>query len=164
MPRESRDGDASGPVSADGEVGADLTWLAHRAAAALADAFNEVSREAGLTDLRDWLVLALVSGGRERTQLEIANELGIDKTTLVSILDRLEKDGLIVRGVSARDRRARIPKATARGVEVKDRVAVARETAISRRLAAIPPVERARFHTMLWSIVEGTGPPPARSS
>jgi hypothetical protein len=32
---------------------------------------------AGLADLRDWLVLALISGdGTQRTQLEIATQLG----------------------------------------------------------------------------------------
>lgn len=135
---------------------ADLTWLAHRAADALGEAFNKVSREAGLADLRDWLVLALVSGDTQRTQLEIANELGIDKSTLVSIIDRLEKGGLIVRKLSERDRRVRIPAATPAGVEVKNKVAIARDAAINKRLAAIPVSERAMFHAMLWSIVEGS--------
>jgi DNA-binding MarR family transcriptional regulator len=135
----------------------DLTWLAHRAAGALSEAFNGVSREAGLADLRDWLVLALISGdGAQRTQLEIANQLGIDKSTLVPLLDRLERDGLIVRTTSERDRRVRIPQATPAGVEVVKKVAIARDAAINDRLAAIPPSERAAFHATLWSIVEGT--------
>ncbi|MBB6556286.1 MarR family winged helix-turn-helix transcriptional regulator [Nonomuraea rubra] len=145
MPRKSDRRDAA----------EDLTWLAHRAAEALKGAFNQVSRAAGLADLRDWLVLALVSDGSQRTQLEIARELDIDKTTLVAIIDRLEKDGLIVRNVSERDRRVRIPSATPRGVEVKNQVAIARDAAISARLAAIPAAEHAKFHGMLWSIVEG---------
>ena len=38
--------------------------------------------ESWLTDLRDWVVLALISGdGTERTQLEVATQLGIDKST-----------------------------------------------------------------------------------
>jgi DNA-binding MarR family transcriptional regulator len=133
----------------------DLTWLAHRAAEALEEAFNKVSREAGLADLRDWLVLALVSDGTQRTQLEIANQLGIDKSTLVPLLDRLEKDGLVVRTFSERDRRVRIPQATPAGVEVVSKVAIARDAAINDRLAAIPASERAIFHATLWSIVEG---------
>jgi DNA-binding MarR family transcriptional regulator len=141
-------------------AGADLTWLAHRAADALGEAFNKVSREAGLADLRHWLVLALVSDGPKRTQLEIAKQLGIDKTTLVSILDRLEKDGLIVRTHSENDRRVRIPEATPAGVEVFKKVSIAREAAIGERLAAIPASERAIFHKVLWSIVEST-PDPA---
>ncbi|MDQ7809010.1 MarR family transcriptional regulator [Amycolatopsis sp. A133] len=141
------------PPDASSAIG-DLTWLAHRAAAALGDAFNAVSRDAGLADLRDWLVLELISKGAERTQLEIATELGVDKTTLVSILDRMERDGLVVRELSSRDRRVRLPRATAKGIEVKDQVAIARDTAIMRRLSSIPTRDHARFHAMLWSIVQ----------
>jgi DNA-binding MarR family transcriptional regulator len=147
--------DSAGRGPAEGAASADLTWLAHRAAEALGEAFNQVSREAGLSDLRDWLVLALAADGPARTQLEIATELGIDKTTLVSILDRLERDGLIIRKVSPRDRRVRYPEVTPKGIEVKDQVAIARGTAVRKRLAAIPESEHARFHAMLWSIVEG---------
>ena len=137
----------------------DLTWLAYRAADALGQAFNQVSREAGLADLRDWLVLALISGdGTQRTQLEIATQLGIDKSTLVPLLDRLERYGLIVRTISERDRRVRIPRATPAGVEIVKKVAVARDAAINDRLAAIPPSERASFHATLWNIVESTPP------
>ena len=134
----------------------DLTWLAYRAAGALGEAFNKVSREAGLADLRDWLVLALISGdGTRRTQLEIATHLGIDKSTLVPLLDRLERDGLIIRATSERDRRVRIPQATPAGLKVVQEVAIARDAAINDRLAAIPPAERASFHATLWRIVAG---------
>jgi DNA-binding MarR family transcriptional regulator len=139
----------------------DLTWLAYRAAGALGEAFNKVSREAGLADLRDWLVLALISGdGTQRTQLEIATQLGIDKSTLVPLLDRLERDGLIVRSTSERDRRVRIPQATPVGIKVVKQVAIARDAAINDRLAAIPPAERASFHATLWKIVEGAATRP----
>lgn len=147
-------GDATHGVAKN--PGEDLTWLAHRAAEALGQAFNQVSRDAGLADLRDWLVLALIGDGTERTQLEIATHLGIDKSTLVPLLDRLEKDGLLVRTVSERDRRVRIPKPTAAGIEVVKKVAIARDAAINDRLGAIPPSERAAFHATLFSIVGAT--------
>ena len=149
-----------GPRAGTGNPGTgDLTWLAHRAAAALGEAFNKVSREAGLTDLRDWLVLVMAGDPGQRTQLEIATQLGIDKSTLVPILDRLERDGLIVRTFSERDRRVRIPRATPAGLAVASQVAIARDAAINDRLAAIPPSQRAAFHATLWSIVEGDTPP-----
>jgi MarR family transcriptional regulator, transcriptional regulator for hemolysin len=149
-----------GPRAGTGNPGTeDLTWLAYRAAAALGDAFNKVSREAGLADLRDWLVLVVARDPAQRTQLEIATQLGIDKSTLVPILDRLERDGLIVRTFSERDRRVRIPRATPAGDAVASQVAIARDAAINDRLAAIPPSQRAAFHATLWSIVEGGTPP-----
>jgi DNA-binding MarR family transcriptional regulator len=146
--------------TAEASVGAtDLVWLAHRATEALEETFNEVSRRAGLADLRDWLVLALINDGSKRTQLEIATHLGIDKSTLGLVLDRLEGRGLIVRAASSRDRRVRIPTATAAGKKVVKQVAVAREAAINERLAAIPAEERAAFHATLWRIVEGGSSP-----
>ena len=146
----------TGPAAAGGPGVDDLTWLAYRAADALGEAFNKVSREAGLADLRDWLVIALISGdGTQRTQLEIATQLGIDKSTLVPLLDRLERDGLIVRTTSERDRRVRIPQATPAGLKVVKQVAIARDAAINDRLAAIPLSERASFHATLWRIVGG---------
>lgn len=161
--QKGRRAKAAASPPATGNPGVDdLTWLAHRAAETLKEAFDKVSRDAGLADLRDWLVLALVSGdGTARTQLEIANQLGIDKSTLVPILDRLERDRLIVRTASERDRRVRIPQATPAGVTVVEKVAIARDTVINERLAAIPPAERANFHATLWHIVEGPAPGPA---
>ena len=87
------------------------------------------------------------------TDWHVAEE-GLDKSTLVPLLDRLERDGLIVRTVSERDRRARIPQATPAGVAMVKTVAIARDAAINDRLAAIPPSQRASFHATLWSIVE----------
>ena len=68
-------------------------------------------------------MLALISGDQAQlTQLEIATQLGIDKSTLVPLLRRLERDGLIVRTTSERDRRVRIPQATPAGVKVVKQV------------------------------------------
>ncbi|MDF1479935.1 MarR family transcriptional regulator [Leifsonia sp. H3M29-4] len=153
--------ESSGAATSDyaSDPSQDLSWLVHRAAESLADSFNAITREAGLTDLRDWLVLALISDGAGRTQGEIAAELSIDKTTLVAVLDRLQASGLITRSVSPHDRRARIPSITAKGLEAKTMVAVAKEAAIDQRLAAIPSNERAWFHSMLWRIVRDDSTP-----
>ncbi len=139
------------PPTADPD--SDLTWLVFRAADALAAAFNRAARQAGLADLRDWLVLALIGDGTDRTQFEIATHLGIDKSTLVPILDRLEKAGLLARTASGHDRRVRIPRPTQPGRDVVEAVAVARDHAIDERLAAISPAQRAAFHATLFSIV-----------
>ena len=139
------------------DAGSDLVWLAHRAAESLAESFNAVSRDSGLTDLRDWLVLALIDDGSARTQAEIAAELSIDKTTLVAILDRMERSGLVTRTISPADRRARVPHITDAGRLLKDQVTVAREAALDDRLAAISAGDRESFHATLLKIVTPQG-------
>jgi DNA-binding MarR family transcriptional regulator len=159
MTGKPQDSLAGAVASTPADPSGDLTWLVFRTADALAAAFNQAARDSGLTDLRDWLVLALISDGTERTQFEIASHLGIDKSTLVPILDRLEKAGLLVRTASERDRRVRIPRPTQTGREVADAVAVARDRAVNERLAAIPVAERAAFHATLFNIVQPAGGP-----
>jgi DNA-binding MarR family transcriptional regulator len=131
---------------------ADLTWLMHRAAEVLRSDFDGVAKAAGLADLRDWLVLSVVTDGIPRTQLEIARQLGIDKTTLISVLDRLEGHGYIVRSSSPTDRRVRIPAATQAGVAVFKRVTVERDAAIAARLGDVPQAEQRALRSALWAI------------
>ncbi|CAA9277004.1 MAG: hypothetical protein AVDCRST_MAG41-3292 [uncultured Corynebacteriales bacterium] len=134
---------------------ADLAWLARQAAGALTAVVDRVCRDAGLADMRDWLVLGLAGDGLPRTQLEIASMLGIDKTTLVSILDRLERDGLVVRRLSPTDRRVRVPETTPAGAALRDRVTADRDAAFAERLAAVPPAEQETFRRVLWSVATG---------
>ena len=131
---------------------ADLVWLTHRAAEVLGLVFDEVARQHGLADLRDWLVLTLAGDGTHRTQLEIALQLGIDKSTMVLILDRLERSGLIRRTSSERDRRVRIPEATDAGIKVHRLVDDARNAAVEGVLTGVSRKERATLRSVLWHI------------
>ncbi|KJC63740.1 hypothetical protein TZ00_14505 [Agreia bicolorata] len=131
---------------------ADLTWLMHRAADVLRADFDSVAKAAGLADLRDWLVLSVVTDGIPRTQLEIARQLRIDKTTLVSVLDRLDKHGFIVRSSSSTDRRVRIPVATEAGRAIFVRVTLDRDAAIAARLSDVPEAEQRALRSALWAI------------
>src|ERR1700689_2249094 len=91
---------------------ADLTWLLHRAAQRMRVALDQVARAQGLSGVRDWIVLSALIAGPGGTQLALGHALGLDKTTLTSLLDRLETDGLVVRSLDPHDRRARIPEVT----------------------------------------------------
>lgn len=153
LPNIDPESDAVKPCATiDDPFTADLTWLMQRAARVLSDDFDDLARQAGLSDLRDCLVLAVVADGASRTQLEISRSLGIDKTTLVAILDRLVDKGLVVRELSPRDRRVRIPSITPSGEEILGTVMAARDDAIAERLAALPPGQAEVLRTALWSI------------
>ena len=106
---------------------ADLTWLLHRAAQRMRTALDDVARCHGLTSARDWLVLSAIAAGPRQTQLSLAHALGIDKTTLTSLLDRMENRGFITRCLDTHDRRARIPVLTDAGRSVQRDVAEARD-------------------------------------
>ena len=128
----------------------DLTWLLHRAAQRMRRVLDGVADAQGLTGgVRDWIVLSAVLDEPGRTQLALGHELGVDKSTLTSLLDRLEREGLVVRRADPRDRRARIPEVTARGREVQERVARERGRAEAEVLTALRPDESALLRDLL---------------
>jgi DNA-binding MarR family transcriptional regulator len=132
----------------------DLTWLLHKAASRARAELDRLAAEAGLNDLRDWIVLASLSEGPQCTQLELSRLLGLDKTTLMAVLDRLEQRELIVRTADPADRRVRIPRITAKGRKMQAGFAVARDAAEAKLLDGIAPDERALLVTLLTRIAE----------
>ncbi len=101
---------ASMGPSADSEI----TWLLHRAAQRMHAATGEQAEKHGL-QLRDYIVLSALDKTPNLAQGELGKALGLDKTTLMSQLDRLERMSLVVRRSDPRDRRARIPEITEAG-------------------------------------------------
>jgi MarR family transcriptional regulator, organic hydroperoxide resistance regulator len=127
----------------------DLTWLLHRAAQNMRIALDEAAREHGLAGARDWIVLAALSAGPRQTQLALAHSLGVDKTTMTSLLDRLEARGLLTRYTDSNDRRARIPALTEEGRRVQAEVTSARDRVEASLLATFSPQERHLLRELL---------------
>jgi MarR family transcriptional regulator for hemolysin len=99
-------------------------------------------------------VLATAASG-EYTQTELAQIVGLDKTTMVVTLDELEAKGLAERRVSSRDRRARVIGVTAAG----ERIVREADTIIGRVhadvLSALEPSERKVFLDALNKLATG---------
>jgi DNA-binding MarR family transcriptional regulator len=95
------------------ETRLDLSFLLNQAAYAFEARLAEALAEHGLT-VREYCVLWKAEEA-ERTQQEVAELAGLDKSTLVLTLDRLEERGLVERRVSDVDRRARVVAVTPRG-------------------------------------------------
>jgi DNA-binding MarR family transcriptional regulator len=131
---------------------ADLTLLLHAAADRMVVDLDKAAIELGLNDVRDWLVLAALDDGAQRTQLELSRMICVDKTTLISVLDRLEQQQLIVRTVDPSDRRVRIPQITAAGKRVHSKFAAARDAAESQALDGIDTEQRAVLMDLLARI------------
>jgi DNA-binding MarR family transcriptional regulator len=130
----------------------DLTFLVHAAAARMTDELDRAAVEIGLKDARDWLVLAALDEDRPRTQLELSRVVCVDKTTLISVLDRLEERGLVARMVDPADRRVRIPQITAAGRRVYAKFEAARETAENSALDGVDQADRTLLLNLLARI------------
>lgn len=75
---------------------------------------GEVARVLATDDIRtvEYSILSLVAANSEVTQKELGCALSVKRPNMVSLIDRLEQRGLIVRTVMARDRRNQILSAT----------------------------------------------------
>jgi DNA-binding MarR family transcriptional regulator len=133
----------------------DLTWLLHRAAQRMRAALDEVARAQGLSGVRDWIVLSALIAEAGRTQLALGNALGLDKTTLTSLLDRMETGGLIVRSLDPHDRRARIPEITTAGRRIQARVTRARDDAETALLRTFSAPEQRLLRDLLTRLAAG---------
>ncbi|CAM3413369.1 MarR family winged helix-turn-helix transcriptional regulator [Stackebrandtia soli] len=136
---------------------ADVTWLLHRSAQLMRQELDAVARDNGLGDQRDWIVLSAISEDKRRTQLEIGNHVGLDKTTLTAILDRLERNGHLIRTIDPQDRRVRVPELTESGRELVARIACIRDSIESCKLSGFTDEQREVFLLVLNSLAGLSG-------
>jgi DNA-binding MarR family transcriptional regulator len=102
----------------------DINWLLHRASQRFGDAMHDEAMRHGVS-LRGQLVLTGLVAECGRTQLALGAALFLDKTTLTTVLDKLERDGLVRRTPDPNDRRVRIPEITEEGIARQREVAQA---------------------------------------
>jgi len=78
-------------------------------------------------DGRELAVLTVLSAGAPLSQQEAADQLRVDRTTMVSLVDALEAKGLVERRRSADDRRKNIIELTETGLRCLRGAARARD-------------------------------------
>jgi DNA-binding MarR family transcriptional regulator len=103
--------------------------------------------------LRDYIVLSALAKTPNLTQVELGKALGLDRTTLMSQLDRLERTGLVVRRSDPRDRRIRIPEITKAGNVLRAKVASACASAEAAALNSFSQDQVQTFRRMLFAII-----------
>jgi len=147
-------------VTTPRSVEADLGWALGAVMRSYVRAVDEV-----LADVpggpRGYQVLA--SAGKEgpRTQLALAQQLGLDRTVMTYLLDDLQKAGLVERRPDPADRRARRVALTETGqtllCTLQDQLYQAEERLLDR----LDPVERSTLRDLLHRLATGspaTGP------
>jgi DNA-binding MarR family transcriptional regulator len=110
---------------------------------------------------RQLAVLVVLDAGEPLSQLEAAGRLGVDRTTMVALVDELEELGLALRRKSTADRRKNIVELTDRGRDVLNRGNGIRQDAEKEFLKPLSPVETELFLRILQTLntPEGQEPP-----
>lgn len=113
-----------------------LGYLLKHAQAKLARASAEALAPYGV-DGHELAVLVVLSGDEPLSQVEAAGRLGVDRTTMVSLIDGLEDQGLVRRRRSPQDRRKNMVELTPAGEECLRQGEKARRSAERRFLARL---------------------------
>ncbi|MGO4492944.1 MarR family winged helix-turn-helix transcriptional regulator [Arthrobacter sp. 2YAF22_2] len=105
--------------------------------------------------VRSYSVLAMACSGTEPSQRELADFLRLDPSQIVSLVDALEQRGLVLRAPDPRDRRSKVIRPTAAGVELHQRAAAAVRVAEDTSLAPLDGPERDQLRVLLRKIAFG---------
>ncbi|SEM04630.1 MarR family winged helix-turn-helix transcriptional regulator [Streptacidiphilus jiangxiensis] len=97
----------------------------------------------------------------ERTQAQLAEIGGMDKTTMVATVDALEQAGLAERRPSSVDRRARIISVTEAGARVAAQSRRIVDGVHAEALSSLPQTERTLILEALTRLVDGSLATPA---
>lgn len=130
----------------------DLAFLLAHASHVLSTELTAELAGLGITPRGSCVLSAALTG--EKTQIQLADMCGLDKTTMVVTVDELEKAGLVERQTSPVDRRARIIAVTSQGREVSAKAAEVIARVYEDVLSSLPDGERDGFVRGLTRLVE----------
>ena len=143
--------------------------LLHRAQQLAANESASALTAAGIT-LRQFSVLAALSGNDGVSQSDLVNATGIDRSTLADMVARMEKAGLIKRVASKMDKRAKVVSLMAKGKKAYEKALPAVEKADAAIFEALPKTKQAALVSGLKDMVaeadkvEAPAPKPAAAA
>jgi DNA-binding MarR family transcriptional regulator len=97
--------------------------------------------------------LFVIAGGDARTPGKVADALGVSRTTVTGLLDRLEGEGLLTRTVDPNDRRCFVLQLTPRALHLIEEIEGNRRDRLARALAALSEGELHALQTGLDALV-----------
>ncbi|MCW2877896.1 MAG: MarR family transcriptional regulator [Sphaerisporangium sp.] len=126
------------------------------------DLFNDILESAvepfGLRS-KDFIVLTAIDSMGPQSQQQLARTHGIDRTTMVSVVDGLERHGLVQRARNPDDRRKYAIGLTTEGQALlRHKLGPAMLNALDTFLAPFTPDERELFNKFLWRLVHERAP------
>ena len=129
-----------------------LGYLFKHAAIGLAELHALALAPFGI-DGRDLGVLLVIAGHEPASQQQVALRLGVDRTTMVALIDSLQDKGLLSRHPHAQDRRRNVIELTDHGKDTLHRATQASDDAERALLAPLSPPDRRRLRDALQLIV-----------
>lgn len=136
------------------QVRARLTYLLKHALLELGAMQDELLSPVGISG-RELGVLLLLDGREPESQQQAASRLGVDRTTMVALLDELERKGLVVRRADAADRRRNVVELTDHGRATLREATLASDEAERRLLAALDEDEATQLRKLLMRVLPG---------
>lgn len=125
-----------------------LTYLLKCALADLEELHAEHLAPVGISG-RELGVLLLLDGRDPASQQQAARRLGVDRTTMVGMVDALEAKGLVARRADAADRRRNVLELTKAGHIALARAVSASDEAERRLLAELDDAESTQLRSLL---------------
>jgi DNA-binding MarR family transcriptional regulator len=106
-------------------------------------------------DGKQWAVLVTLGSGEQLSQQEAADVLGIDRTTMVALVDELEDKGLARRSRHPEDRRKNLVELTGEGRRTLERAQKEVAAAEHTFFAPLTEPDVDSFKTALRALVRG---------
>jgi DNA-binding MarR family transcriptional regulator len=107
---------------------------------------------------QEWVAVSCLGSRADLSQKEIADLLGVDRTTMVALVDELERKGLVERRPHAADRRKNVLVITAAGRSLMRRGARVADDCERRFLAALPPADADVLKRALSTVIAASPP------
>jgi DNA-binding MarR family transcriptional regulator len=102
---------------------------------------------------RDLGVLLVIDRFEPASQQQVAERLGVDRTTMVAIIDALEAKGIIARRPDADDRRRNVVELTPAGQDLLRQATAASDAAEAKLLAPLSSAQGEQLRDLLARVL-----------
>lgn len=132
-----------------------IYWLG-RLATQMQEAFNGAVAEHGVS-WAQWMVLNAVYFDRAKTPAQIAQHIGVDRSAITRLVDRLEAKGLVARSRENADRRSINIELTTRGRNLVPKLITTAQQNEERFISVLGENEKSNFFRGLSRLLSATG-------
>lgn len=98
-----------------------IGFITNKGAKKLADEFNKRVQEYGMTRVQ-WIALFYIGKSDGIFQKELSDLMNVKESSMVRLIDRMEKEDLVIRKKQANDRRVTSIFLTPKGKELREKV------------------------------------------